>query len=255
MVKFLFLQFYKILLRVKKTTPNCILYGELGRFPVDILIKSRMINFWKRIICNKQDKISAILYKLLYKMHVNHFFHSKWICSIEKTLNDSGYSEYWLSQSVPSNLSLSRMVKDRLCDQFKQSWYNKVYDTPKCLNYRIYKRLHEFEKYLTQLPDDLRKALCNFRCLNNRLPVEKGRFWGVDRDDRICDICNCNSIGDEFHYLFECSFFNNERKQFIPHEYIVKPNTNKFCQLFNSDNYDILFNTAKFCKIILSNIG
>ena len=26
--------------------------------------------------------------------------------------------------------------------------------------------------------------------------------------------CNTNSIGDEYHYLFQCNFFNNERKQF-----------------------------------------
>ena len=32
----LFLQFYKISLGVKKSTPNCILYGELGRYPIEI---------------------------------------------------------------------------------------------------------------------------------------------------------------------------------------------------------------------------
>jgi hypothetical protein len=39
-------------------------------------------------------------------------------------------------------------------------------------------------------------------------------FWSVDCDDRICDICNLNNIGDEFHYLFECTFFENERKKY-----------------------------------------
>ena len=61
---------------VKKSTPNCILYGELGRYPTDIFIKSRMIGMWKRLICNKQDKISAMLYKLLFNMHKKDIFHS-----------------------------------------------------------------------------------------------------------------------------------------------------------------------------------
>ena len=39
------LQFNKYILKAKKTTPNIILYGELGRYPVEILIKSRMIGF------------------------------------------------------------------------------------------------------------------------------------------------------------------------------------------------------------------
>ena len=34
-----FLQFYKIVLRFRKSTPNNILYGGLGRFPAKILIE------------------------------------------------------------------------------------------------------------------------------------------------------------------------------------------------------------------------
>ena len=68
-IESLFLQFYKIILGVKKSTPNCILYGELDRYRIEIFIKSRMIGLWKRLICNKQDKISAMLYKLLFTMH------------------------------------------------------------------------------------------------------------------------------------------------------------------------------------------
>jgi hypothetical protein len=31
--------------------------------------------------------------------------------------------------------------------------------------------------------------------------IERDRFWGVERDDRICDICTSNAMGDEYHYL------------------------------------------------------
>ena len=252
-IESLFLQFYKIILGVKKSTPNCILYGELGRFPVDIFIKSRMIGLWKRIICNKQDKISAMLYKLLYTMHERDFFHFKWICHIENIFNESGYSDYWLSQNVPKSVNISKIVKQRLCDQFKQTWSTTVFNSPKCLNYRIFKCNHTtVEQYLLQLPNDLRNALCNFRCLNHKLPIEKGRFWGVERDDRICDICNSYSLGDEYHYLFQCSFFNNERRKLLPHIHITNPNTLKFHDLLNSEDYDVIFKLAKFCKIILS---
>jgi hypothetical protein len=118
-------------------------------------------------------------------MHLDNFFHLKWIVCIETTLNTCGLSQYWLSQNVPKNVNLSNLVKQSLCDQFKQNWTNTVYDSPKCLNYRIFKSVHKFESYIAKLPFDLRKALCNFRCMNHRLPVEQGRFWGADRDDRI----------------------------------------------------------------------
>jgi hypothetical protein len=53
-------------------------------------------------------------------MHNRNFFHSK--CSIENILNECGYSEYWLTQNVPKSVCLSKNVKQRLCDQFKQRW-------------------------------------------------------------------------------------------------------------------------------------
>jgi len=68
-----------------------------------------------------------------------------------------------------------------------------VFNSAKCLNYIIFKCSHGLEKYLLNLPYDLKRALCNFRCLNHRLPIERGRFWGVERDDRVCDICDTGS--------------------------------------------------------------
>jgi hypothetical protein len=37
------LKFCKIILNLKATTPNCMIYGELGRYPLDIDIKLRNI--------------------------------------------------------------------------------------------------------------------------------------------------------------------------------------------------------------------
>ena len=41
----LYLQFYKIILKAKKSTPNVILYGELGRYLINLIVKSRIIVF------------------------------------------------------------------------------------------------------------------------------------------------------------------------------------------------------------------
>ena len=70
-------KFYKIILNVKKSTPNCILYGELGRYAISIQINSRMIGFWQRIVNGKQDKIAHRLYKIILAMHEGDHFYSK----------------------------------------------------------------------------------------------------------------------------------------------------------------------------------
>ena len=38
LIEKLHLKFCKYILRVKKTTPSCMIYGELGRFPLDTII-------------------------------------------------------------------------------------------------------------------------------------------------------------------------------------------------------------------------
>lgn len=60
------LKFCKLLLRLKVSTPNFMVYGELGRYPLEIDIKVRMISYWCKLIQGKQSKLSTIAYKLLY---------------------------------------------------------------------------------------------------------------------------------------------------------------------------------------------
>ena len=113
------------------------LYGELGRFPISVLIKSRMIVFWQRIVKGKQDKISNKLYHTLLEMNNRDLFHSKWLLYIKSILNDCGKDYVWLNQNeIPTNISMS--VKLKLMELHSTSWKHSIFDSPKCLNYRFF---------------------------------------------------------------------------------------------------------------------
>ena len=58
------LKFCKLLLRLKVSTPNFMVYGELGRYPLEIDIKVRMISYWCKLIPGKQSKLSTNCYML-----------------------------------------------------------------------------------------------------------------------------------------------------------------------------------------------
>ena len=47
-------KYCKRLLHLKASTPKLMVYGKLGRFPMKIHIKSRMIGFWAKILCGKK---------------------------------------------------------------------------------------------------------------------------------------------------------------------------------------------------------
>jgi hypothetical protein len=63
------LQFLKNILRVRTTTPNYLVYGELGRFPLVIDIKCRMLTFWNKLISS--NKLLSKIARLLYIMNIN----------------------------------------------------------------------------------------------------------------------------------------------------------------------------------------
>ena len=93
------LQFYKIILNVN-------FVWELGRHPVSIDIKTRMIGFWQRLVNGKPDKISSKLYSILLAMHNRDLFQSNWLMLIKDILKYSGLVHNWLNQAhVPVNIS------------------------------------------------------------------------------------------------------------------------------------------------------
>ena len=73
--------------------------GELGRYPISIDIKVRMIKFWCKLIIGKQSKLSHICYKLLYNKKCLRDGFSLWKKNIQDILNKSGLSYIWLYQN------------------------------------------------------------------------------------------------------------------------------------------------------------
>jgi hypothetical protein len=63
------------LLNLKTSTPNFMLYGELGRYLLNITVKLKILSFWSKLIDGKQSKLSSLIYRLLYlKTHGNNTF-------------------------------------------------------------------------------------------------------------------------------------------------------------------------------------
>jgi hypothetical protein len=68
-IKRVHLKFCKLLLRLKVSTPNFMVYGELGRYPLEIDIKVRMSSYWCKLIQGKQ---SFFRYTILQSPYIRH---------------------------------------------------------------------------------------------------------------------------------------------------------------------------------------
>ena len=98
-----------------------------------------------------------------------------------------------------------------------------------------------------------RRSLCKFRTGNHKLPITESRYVeGGGGVDTTCTLCNSGDVGDEYHAVFICKKFEEQRKKYLKKYFIVKPNTYKMFLLFNSNNLKQISNLAKFTKYIMS---
>ena len=79
--------------------------------------------------------------------------------------------------------------------------------------------------------------LTKYRIAHNitahQLKIETGRYSRnhADRKQRLCTICECNDIEDEYHFILIFPIYRNIRKKYINVNYTVN-NVNK-CNPFN----------------------
>ena len=250
-----FCRYCKELLGLHKRTPNCMVYGEIGKNKLAKNVTLRMLMFWYKLVHSKMSKVANVLYNFQYALSVRQENSMSWVIKIKNLLDNLGLTEIWNNQA--SNLTLASfksLISAKLNDINKQEWHSDVEENSQCLNYRIFKQTLHFEKYFHHLNDSEAKILCKFRCANHKLPIVSGRYNQIPRNERFCTHCNEGKIGDEFHYLFQCSRFHEQRKKYLKRYYWKNPNTLKMDQLFNCEKKTILFNLTKFCSYIMTHV-
>ena len=144
------LDFLKSIRKMKSSTPLIMIYGEFGRFPLEIQVKTRTIKFWAKILTGKNTKISYKMYGLLLYLLNKDIYSCKWILCIQNILQAVGLNYIWITKTV-SNINclcFSREVKGHLEMQFVQKWNSDVQASPKCINYRIFKTEFKIETYI-----------------------------------------------------------------------------------------------------------
>ena len=93
------LKFLKYALKLKTSTSTNMIYGETGLFPIEILIKIKMVSFWVSLITGSQDKIAFKLYIICTKLYSEGVLKFKWLEKIISIINECGMSYVYLNQA------------------------------------------------------------------------------------------------------------------------------------------------------------
>ena len=247
----LHLKFLKMILGVHIKTCNSMVYGELGRFPLNITIKQRVVGFWARILSGKEAKLTRLVYDQVRDMYTQNLLRSDWLEFLRGTLDECGMLNIWESNQIMSVNVLKSRVQDKLKENFIQKWSNDLSNMPSCDVFVNFKTNFALEPYLTKLPPYLRLAFCRFRLSNTRLPKVLGRYTNTPRDQRFCTLCTMvEKLGDEFHLLFECNYPQIAllRDKYIPTSYSNQPSMQKCIDLISNESLQVVRNLALFLR-------
>ena len=196
------MKFCKNILKLRKSTTNVMVYGETGRYPIDIVIKKRCVSFWHKLTTTKHTHLSGTLLELASNLHRNNKLIYPWLDFIKNVLIECGIPFIYDHPNNVKTAQLGQIIETTLKDLYISEWNLCVNSKVSCLNYKIYKQALCFEPYLSCLPSYLAKVFCKFRCRNFKLPVLLHSF--DNSHSKYCSLCGNNFIGDEFHFLLEC---------------------------------------------------
>ena len=236
-----YLKTIKQILGLRKSTPNYMIYGEIGKYPITAKIKMRMIKYTIRLTKGEGKKWSEILFKaMINDTNTNSY---RWLNCIKNILRETGFP--MLTHQMYNIQRHAKTIQQTLIDQTLQELNT---DSSKCTYYKYIKDKPGMAYYLTCLSHKHTLSLMKFRTANHRLPIEIGRYTNTIRAARICPFCS--SVGDEYHYVMYCPKFNTARQRYIHTQYINRPNMYKYHALMNTDDINQLQKLAVFTSII-----
>ena len=237
------LQFCKRILNLRLSTPNFMVYGELGRHHLNIRVQLRMISFWCKLIQN-ENKLSGILYKLMFNLQANDDYDFRWISHIRSIFDRTSFGYISTNQIQVKFCNLKPLLFERLRDQFIQVWISDIENSSRGQFYAIFKTEFCYENYLSEFG---RKQISKLRTSNCKMPIETGMWQNISREDRIRHLCR-EGVGHEYHYLFLCknkAVFELIQK-YIQRYYLLNPNINKMVGILSRCNVKLLSNIALF---------
>ena len=218
-------KFVKLILGLHSKASNWAVLSETGRYPIVIKVFMAMIKY----LFHLNNAPSKILHAALaVNMGLARDGYMSWFKSIVRILKFCNLEHLLYTIDIKEIDFQVRNLKKNL-----QALYTNVWKSER-LNFQTDSKLDLFtalkkdfgiSDYLRSLTiSPHRMAITKFRVSAHRFPIEIGRYLGIHREDRMCPF-GCNKIGDEQHYLLQCShpFLINTRNPLIATIFILNP--------------------------------
>ena len=187
----------KRFLGVPVRTPNKMVLGDLGRYPLYVNSCMNTLRYWLKLLHMDPNRLPYNAYQMLLQLDRNG--KECWATKIREILCETGFNIVWLQQGVGDVKAFLRVFKQRLVDMFTQEWFGTIRDRERYENYRSFKSIFEKEKYLHFINTYcFRVAVTQTRF--NVLPLNNNVYRYSDNiQEKACPFCK-TTVENEAHF-------------------------------------------------------
>ena len=214
----------KQFMNVHVKTPNVMIYGDTGRYPLSVNATIRLVKYWLKILRMDEERLPKRIYRMLIK-NIDH--SNNWEHKVRTLLRESNLEYFWVRQEVQN---------DSLFNKFKEQWSNELFNSERYAVYREFKNTFGVEAYLYKVDKKVFKdAFIKFRFGTSELYIHKNRFETIGQF--LCPLCQ-EEDEDENHVLTRCQAVSDLRvKYLVPH---VRDDVNLFIQFMGAEEQTVL---------------
>ena len=204
-------KFCKRLLNVKTNTNSLTILSELGRYPLIINKKIRIIKYWLKLHTQKSNNCILAAVIKQQKSEITKDRHIKtWCNKVKILLESTGFFDIWF---YPESVEIEQFIpifKVRVKDIYIyiSHWRASLQLSPsKELFYNL-KDSYEISSYIF-IPENRkqRNIISKIRLSSYDLKIETGRHNNTPRNIRLCELCSLQDIEDEYHFTLISPFF------------------------------------------------
>jgi len=202
----------KRFLNLDNRTPNCLVYGEMGRFPLLVNTTIKAVKYWLKLCKLPANRLPKQAYLMMSRTNLPG--RMNWAKTVEECLCKMGFGYVWKNGGNINENGFVQSLKQRLRDCYRQEWHSRIGNSDRFIMYGSFKSVLEAERYLNNVNiKKFRDAFIRFRFGINELRANR-RFQKEQDNENQCPFCT-NVVENEEHFLLHCYLYDDIRSKYL----------------------------------------
>ena len=177
-------------LGLQKKTTRLGMLAEVGKHPLSMRIYIQTMKYYVRLLSTESKLLQNALLEATKRYQEGRGGWVQQIVFLRKATRLENKFEL-----VKEPTSFNTKFKKALHQRFAEYWQEERKKSGKLRFFFEHKKDFRYESYLDLTPRDHRIAMSRLRLSSHKLPIEQMRIQKVNKEQRVCSICESGGVG------------------------------------------------------------